>query len=309
MTAKTLSIQADSLRNIIYFVTVAKMGSFTVAANEIGISKSALGKSIAKLEHHLGTLLFHRTTRKLSLTTEGEAYLASCKQALDTLQNAESALQLKYGQPTGRVRVDMPVSFGRQVMMPILLDMAEHYPDLQLITTFNDKLIDPVEEGVDLAIRFGELKDSSEIVAKKLNDQQLIFCASTRYLARYGRPESLSELKNHRCIMAWRGGKPLGWLTQTELGDNVRINPEPFHQVSDGDAMVDACLAGAGIIQFPASLLHQWIDSGELIEILSHDRPAPTELNVIWPKTKYLTLSVRFIIDELCRLASEGAFR
>lgn len=117
-------VLADSLRSIVYFVAVAKAGSFTAAADELGISKSALGKSIAKLEQHLSTRLLHRTTRKLSLTTEGEAYLASCESALSVLKAAELSLQSKHQRPSGNVRIDVPAAFGRRVVMPVLLKMA-----------------------------------------------------------------------------------------------------------------------------------------------------------------------------------------
>lgn len=303
------SVSPDAFRGIVYFVTAAKAQSFTAAAETLGISKSALGKSIAKLERHLNTALFHRTTRKLSLTTEGEAYLASCQVALDTLQSAESALRSTLTQPSGRVRIDMPAAFGRSVVMPILLNMAEHYPQLKLTVTFNDKIIDPIDAGFDLALRFGALKDSAELVARPLNPQQLVFAAAPSYLARFGTPTTINELSQHQCIVAWRGGSSLHWLIKSADGEDVRFHPAPFHQISDGDAMVDTCLAGAGIIQFPESLLRLWIKAGKLLVILPDLTPAPTELNIIWPRTSHVIPGVRFIIDEFIRLAKEGRFR
>lgn len=298
----------ESFRSIVHFVTAAHAQSFTEAADQLGISKSAIGKSISLLEQNLGTALFHRTTRKISLTSEGDAYLASCLIALETLQGAENALRSKLTEPCGTVRIDMPAAFGRSVMMPVLLNMAERYPHLKLTITFNDKVIDPLDMGFDLAIRFGALKDSADLVAKKLNDQHLILCASPDYLQRNGTPATLEELKQHRCIMAWRGGSTLSWLVKNEKGEDFRFNPNPFHQISDGDAMVDACICGAGIIQFPESLLRSFIEDERLVQILPELTPEPTELSIIWPRSRHVLPSVRFIIDEIIALSAKSAF-
>ncbi|MDR3432664.1 MAG: LysR family transcriptional regulator [Rouxiella aceris] len=303
-----LPTSIESFRNIVHFVTAANAQSFTDAAEQLGISKSAIGKSISLLEQNLGTALFHRTTRKISLTTEGEAYLASCLIALETLQVAENTLRSKLTEPCGTIRIDMPAAFGRSVMMPILLDMAERFPHLRLTITFNDKVIDPLDIGFDLAIRFGALKDSADLVAKKLNEQHLVLCASPDYLARYGAPLGMEELRQHRCIMAWRGGSPLSWLLKNANQQDIRFNPTPFHQISDGDAMVDACVAGAGIIQFPESLLRPYVARGELVFILPELTPEPSELSIIWPRSRHLLPSVRFIVDELITLSKQNAF-
>lgn len=301
-------ISTESFSSIIHFVTAANSGSFTEAAEQLGVSKSAIGKSIQRLELNLGVLLFHRTTRKISLTTEGEAYLASCQSALETLQMAEMALRSKLTEPTGIVRIDLPAAFGRSVMMPVLMDMTKRYPHLKLTITFNDRIIDPLDIGFDLAIRFGQVKDTTDLIARKLNDQQLIICASPDYLATYGTPDTPADLQHHRCILAWRGGAPLSWLIRNEDGKDIRLKPTPFHQISDGDAMIDACIAGAGLIQFPEALLRPHIQNGTLVPLLAGYNPAPTGLNVIWPRARHLLPGVRFIIDELINLAAQKAF-
>jgi len=301
-------LQTDALRSIVYFVTAARHRSFTDAAEELGISKSALGKSIAKLEAQLNTSLFHRTTRKLSLTTEGEAYLASCQSALDTLAMAEQAVQSKIAQPSGRVRIDMPAAFGKKVMMPILLKLTEQFPELKFTMTFNDKVVDPIDAGFDLAIRFGLVKDSAELVAKALNPQQLVIVASPEYLARFGQPNSLDELSHHRCIVGWRGGRSLHWLLKAPDGSDQRFHPTPFHQISDGDAMIEACIAGAGLMQFPESLLRTMINANLLTPVLKELQPSSTELNIVWPKTRHLMPAVRFIVDHLTELSAQQYF-
>lgn len=301
-------ISTESFSSIVHFVTAANSSSFTAAAEQLGVSKSAIGKSIQRLEHSLGIPLFHRTTRKISLTTEGEAYLASCQSALETLQMAEMALRSKLTEPTGTVRIDLPAAFGRSVMMPVLMDMTKRYPHLKLTITFNDRIIDPLDIGFDLAIRFGPVKDTTDLIARKLNDQHLIICASPDYITTYGTPETLADLAHHRCILAWRGGAPLSWRIRDESGNEIRLKPAPFHQISDGDAMINACIAGAGLIQFPEALLRPHFQSGKLVPLLSAYNPAPTELNVIWPRARHLLPGVRFIIDELIELAGQKAF-
>lgn len=298
----------DSLRAIVHFVAVADAHSFTEAAEQLGMTRSAIGKSIVRLEERLGTKLFHRTTRKMTLTTEGEAYLASCRSALETMQAAESSLLARQTEPSGVVRIDMPAAFGKTVMMPVLLQIAAQYPELRLVLTFNDRIIDPLDMGFDLAIRFGPLKDTTDIVARSLNAQHLLLCASPEYLSRYGTPLTLEDLHKHRCVMAWRGGSPLNWLVRDPQGQDVRFNPVPFHQISDGDAMIAAGIAGAGIIQFPESLLRPYFADARLIPVLPELTPSPTELSVIWPRARALMPGVRFIIDELIRLADIDRF-
>lgn len=301
-------ISTDMLKGVVHFVTTAQSQSFTQAAEQLGISKSAVGKSISQLEQRLGTKLFHRTTRKLSLTTAGEAYFEGCLVALNTLNSAEATVLHRQNVPSGNVKIDMPAAFGRAVMMPILLGIEEQFPELKLTLTFNDKIIDPIEEGIDLCIRFGEVKDSTDLVAKKLGYQRLVMCASPDYLQRFGTPADLDDLKKHRCIMGYRKGSPLSWLVKDKHGNDVRFNPTPTHQISDGDAMIQACLAGSGLTQFPESLLTQHIKEGKLRIVLEECIPAPIELNVIWPKTRHLLPNVRYIVDELARQAEEGAF-
>jgi DNA-binding transcriptional LysR family regulator len=210
--------------------------------------------------------------------------------------------------PSGNVKIDMPAAFGRAVMLPILLAIEEQFPELKLTLTFNDKMIDPIEEGIDLCIRFGSAKDSTELVAKKLGYQHLVFCAAPDYLVRHGTPEHLNELKDHRCIMGYRKGNPLSWQVKNIEGNDIRFSPMATHQISDGDAMIQACLAGAGITQFTYSLISEYIKQGKLKTILDAFNPFPIELNVIWPKTRNLLPNVRYIVDELVRQAELGAF-
>ncbi|PYD84551.1 LysR family transcriptional regulator, partial [Pseudomonas syringae pv. pisi] len=187
----------QALSGVVIFVTAARAGSFTSAADRLGITKSAVGKSIAKLEERLGCKLFHRSTRSLGLTVDGEAYFASCSLAVDEVLAAEAFLTSNQKTPGGRLRIDLPAAYGRSVVLPVLLDILEANPGLKLTVTFNDSVIDLIEEGVDLSIRFGALKDTSGLVARRLAVQKQIICAAPRYIQKHGYPESPEDLQQH----------------------------------------------------------------------------------------------------------------
>ena len=246
-------VPIDSFQGVITFVVAARSSSFTQAAERLGVSKSAVGKAIARLEERLGTQLFHRTTRRISLTADGEAYFVACSTALEEIGTAESGLGPGGGEPSGRLRVDVPVAFGRRVVAPLLFEIANKYPALQLNLTFSDHLVDPFEEGIDLLVRFGELQDTSGLVARRLTRQRWAICASPDYLARFGTPKTLEELGQHRCIVGHRRGQPLTWRV-TEAGKTVRYAPTSTHQIGDGEVMILSAVAGAGLCQMPRSL-------------------------------------------------------
>lgn len=302
------NVSSESLRGINNFVVTASCSSFTEAAEVLGITKSAVGKSIARLEERLGTRLFNRSTRKLSLTNEGQTYLNCCLDALEILDAAQHTLCRRQEKPSGVVRIDMPAAFGRDLVMPILIEFAERYPDLWLALTFNDRLIDPLEEGVDLILRLGDLESTDELIARRLNSQRLICCASTGYLNRYGIPQTPEDLKNHRCIMGFRRGTPLAWRLKNLAGQEIRYTAAEQHQIGDGDAMLNACLGGLGITQLPGAMVDQHIASGRLIPLLAEYEPRPMDLSVLWPRTRHLVPKIRCLVDELVARAEKGHF-
>lgn len=224
----------QALSGVLIFVTAARAGSFTVAADRLGITKSAVGKSIAKLEERLGCKLFHRTTRSSGLTVDGEAYFASCSAAVDEILAAEASLTSHQQTPSGRPRVDLPAAYGRGVVLPVLLEILDGNPELKLTVTFTDTVIDLIEEGIDLSIRFGSLKDSSGLVARRLTVQKQVICAAPKYLERRGCPDSLEELQNHSCIVNYRRGQRMSWNVLDEQGEQTRITPlEPMRSAME----------------------------------------------------------------------------
>lgn len=294
-------IPPETLQGVLTFVVAARANSFTEAAERLGISKSAVGKSIARLEERLGTQLFHRTTRRISLTADGEAYFSACSAGLEEISSAERGLGPGDREPSGRLRVDMPVAFGRRVGAPLLFEIAQKYPALQLNITFSDHLVDPIEEGIDLLVRFGDLKDTSGLVARLLTSQRWVICAAPKYLERAGEPRNLEDLGNHHCIVGHRQGQPLSWRVRVD-GETVRYAPPSTHQIGDGEVMILGAVAGIGLCQMPRSLLKDDIDAGRLVEVLQPFEPEPVDVHAVWPKVSHLRPKVRYVVDELVKL-------
>lgn len=304
-TFKAYVSQFEPLHGIKTFVAAARAGSFTAAADELAISKSAVGKSVASLEERLGVKLFHRTTRRLSLTADGEAYYATCATALDDIASIETTLASRTAMPSGRLRIDLPSVYGRKVVLPVLLRLAQEYPALHLTTTFSDYLIDPIEEGVDLLVRFGEIKDASGLVARSLGRQALVVCASPGYLRTAGTPASIEELMQHRCVVGYRRGRPLAWSLRDETGAVVRVAPPATHQMGDGEAILAAALADCGLCQLPSSMTAAHIARGDLVPVLQESSTC-VEINLVWPRTRQVLPKVRRVVDELVALQRQG---
>jgi DNA-binding transcriptional LysR family regulator len=298
-------VPIESLSGIATFVAVARSASFTQAGEMLGISKSAVGKAVARLEQRLEVQLFHRTTRRLALTADGEAYFAECARALEGIAEAEGSLGTRLTVPAGRLRVDMPAAFGRKVMLPILLDIGRAYPDLQMTLTFTDHVIDLVEEGVDLAIRFGTMEDSSDLIARKLTSHRWVICATPAYLRHYGTPQTPRDIGGHRCIVGYRRGRPLAWHI-SENGQATRLAPPPTYQIGDAEAMVEAALAGIGLCQMPLALLRPYIETGQLVTVLDECTGRQIDVHAVWPRTAHLRPKVRHVVDTLVKLAGEG---
>lgn len=297
---------ADSLSGLVAFVTTIRAGSFTQAAERLGMTKSAVGKSVTRLEGRLGVRLLHRSTRQLKLTFEGEQYFRTCAQALDDIAEAEAQISPINGAIRGRVHVDMPVAFGRRVLLPILLDIARPHPALTLTMSFNDATINPLSDQVDVIVRFGPVGDGAQLVARRLSSQARVLCASPAYLAQHGTPQSLDELAQHRCIVGCHNGPPTHW----ELNDgdrSVRMTPPATHQFNDGEAMIDAAVAGFGICQMPASLVRQQITQGLLKPVLSAHCRTPVDVHVVWLRKATLSPRVRHVVDQLIARGAAGA--
>lgn len=298
-------MERDPLSGVTVFVYAARAGSFTLAAERLGITKSAVGKTIAKLEERLGFKLFHRTTRLLRLTADGEAYLTACGAALDDVAAAQDALSSGSRVLSGRLRIDMPIAFGRKVLLPLLIEIIRPHAGLKLSLNFTDATSDLLMEDADLAIRFGALKDSSNLIARHLAYQERIICASPDYLRVHGTPRDLADLGAHACILGAAKGPPLAWFVREE-GVEKRFLPPATHQFGDGEAMVEAARAGLGLCQVPVSMVRGLLERGELVRVLAAQSGVSVEIHAVWPRQKQLSPRVRYVVDQLVARAAAG---
>jgi DNA-binding transcriptional LysR family regulator len=297
----------DRFSGIEAFVSSAKHASFTDAAEELRMTPSGVAKAVTRLEARVGLKLLHRTTRRLTLTSEGEAYLTTCREIIHQLDDLEMGLSPKDTAPQGRVRIELPAAFGRRHILPSLLAMANEYPRLDLMVSFSERTIDLVEEQFDLAVRIGTLASDHNLVAKRLGTQRLVLCASADYLARHGQVLSVEELSRRDCITGPRRNPKVTWLLRGKDGKPIRLEIEPRHEFSDGEAMLQAGLAGCGIMQMPTWLVGDAIADGRLVSLLDEHAGEEMPIHAVWPKSHYVQPKVRAIVDRLAMLAANTA--
>lgn len=292
---------ADRLSGIAAFVEAAEAGSFARAAERMNLSRSAVGKSIARLEERLGTRLFHRTTRSQSLTDDGQAFYERCVRALAELEAAESVLDDSRRAPTGRLRVSAPVLLGRCCVTPIFLDILRRHPQLELEMSFTDRRVDLVEEGFDLVVRTGELPDSAGLVARRIGVQKLVVCAAPAYLSEHGRPRRLAELGGHEVILYGRAGWSKAWNFLDAQGEARDLRWNSRIRLDDIEAIANAALAGEGLAWLPGWLIAEHLRSGALVRVLESETSRDFDVHAVWPQSRHLPMRVRIVIDELVR--------
>ncbi len=287
------------LQGISAFVHSVETGSFTAAAARIGVSKSATGKSVARLEERLGVRLLDRTTRSLNLTADGQAYYQSCLKVLEELGVAESLLASRQRTVSGTLRVNLPVSFGRLCVMPVLMEVADHNPDLDLDISFTDRRVDLVEEGIDLVVRVGAPGDQASLIGRRIGTQRSIICAAPGYLDRRGRPTRVDDLSDHDCLAFAKDGRPLPWAALAPDGALRPFVIQPRHTVSHGEALRDATVNGQGLAYLSTWLAAADLRSGRL-EVVPIPTPAEdVPLTVLWPRSRDLAPKVRAVVDAL----------
>ena len=279
-------------------------GSLSAAAIALGVTGSAVGKSISRLEARLGVQLLHRTTRRIDLTREGEAYLLSCRRILEELDQTESFLATGQREPVGRLRVDLPTTFGRRHVVPALLALAARHARLDLSISLRDQPVDMVAQGSDLAVRIGALADYPDLVARRLGEQRLVICAAPGYLARKGAPLDVIDLALHDCLVGWQRGARPSWLLKDRHGAVERHEIRARHELTDGDALLGACIGGAGLAQLPTWLAGDAIRTGALTQVLPELSGASMPIHVVWQKTWHLHTRVRVAVDTLTELAA-----
>ncbi|HBL4905563.1 LysR family transcriptional regulator [Enterobacter hormaechei] len=289
----------DTLKDIPVFVASVEAGSFAQAAVRLHLSRSAVGKSIARLEERLGVRLFHRTTRSQRLTDNGALFYERCLRALEEIRGAESQLETGKHQVSGRLRVAVPVLFGRQCIAPLLIELAQEHPGLELEMSFSDRVVDLVEEGFDMAVRNGALADSSVLVARRLGEHRMVLCAAPDYLFKNSQPQSVDDLRQHTAINYTRAGRVLPWQLMDYDGTSRTFIPRSSLNMDDLQAICDAALAGHGLAWLPCWMVIKEIQQGDLVPLLKQAPDVRFDVHAVWQQTPHLPLRVRIAIDKL----------
>ena len=290
---------SERLSGIAAFVAVADRGSFAAGARRLSLSRSAAGKTVARLEERLGVRLFHRTTRSLSLTEDGQAFYERCVRALAELDAAQSMLESGRNEPMGRLRISVPVLFGRRCVSPVLLALARQHRGLEFEVSFTDQPVDLFEVGFDLAVRNGALPDSAGLMSRKLARQRMAVCATPAYLAAHGRPSRIDDLAAHEGVVYSRGGRTRRWAFLDGRGGQREVDMRARIRLDDLEAMLDAALADMGLCWLPCWLIADRVASGELVRVLDDIPGISLNSYALWPQTPHLPARMRIVIDAL----------
>jgi DNA-binding transcriptional LysR family regulator len=293
------------LNDLDVFCRVVERSGFSRAARDLGVPASTVSRRIARLEDALGTRLLQRTTRKLHLTDAGRVYFDQVSRALREIESAEVFLQAAQGTPRGRVRL---TTVNEPFIEELLFDFMDRYPDITLEIDKSHRRVDLVAEGFDLAIRGGMLADSS-LVAHKLLTSGPVIVAAPSYLAARGTPTTLSDLRDHDCVILGTSATGASWMLRGPKGES-RVAVSGRLAINDFHAAVAACLRGLGLGLFPEHFIQPLLASGELVPLLREASPAPTGLWIVYPSRTLVAPAVRAVIDylkERCETAAPSA--
>ncbi|XHS77186.1 LysR family transcriptional regulator [Burkholderiaceae bacterium UC74_6] len=299
--------QIDRIR---IFQRVAELGSFTQAADSLSLPKARASTAVQQLEAELGARLFHRTTRRVQLTQDGQAFFERSRDVLDDLEELQSMFQLGPGASlSGRVRVDMSTGLARRIVIPRLPELLKKHPGLAFEVSSTERRVDLVREGFDCVVRAGTVGDSS-LIARPLGELVLVNCASPAYVRKHGKPRKLEDLvdpdRGHRLVhfAGTLGSRAPGFEHaegEIDMPGSITVN--------NADAYEAACLAGLGIVQAPLLAMRPWIESGGLVELLPAHRAPPMPVNIVYANRRHLSQRLRVVMDWLAKLVGDELAR
>lgn len=269
---------------------VAEQGSFTAAADSLGLSRASVSGAVQQLENLLGTRLLHRTTRSVQMTQDGRVFYERSRDLLADMDELQNLFREDAAALHGRLRVDMPLPVARDLVIPRLPEFLRRHPDLEVELSSTDRFVDVVREGFDCVLRVGTLEDSN-LIARPLGHYRTVSCASTEHLAEHGTPRSLEDLSGHRLVhyVLSLGARPPGfeYIDPDEPDREKSLPMEGAVTVNNTAAYLEACRAGLGIIQVPEAGVHPYLESGELEEILPQYRPAPMPVSLVYANRRH----------------------
>lgn len=300
------TLEMDLFAGVVPFVAIAEARSFRAAAQQLGVTPSALSKAMAKLEADLGLLLLHRTSRSVTLTTEGEAFLRQCREAVDRVRAARELASQAQRAPRGLLRVSLPTTLGRLVIMPALPRLLALYPALSVQAVLTDRFVQLTGENVDVAVRIGEIQDS-RAVGRRLRTTRWVTAASPAYLARRGTPRSPADLVQHNCLKfvlpngllhEWEFVDQAGGHAGKRTGEKAATVAAQGNLVADnGEALVEAAIAGLGLVQAQDFMVASELARGQLVEVLLEHAAPGRHITVLAAPGRSSTPKVRAFMD------------
>lgn len=288
----------DPLEGYATFTAVVECGGFSAAASRLGVSKSAVSKQVSRLEERLGARLLNRTTRRLALTEAGKAVHQHAMRILAEAEEAELAVSQLHASPRGLLRVSCPMSFGIRHLAPVLGPFLQRYPELTLEAAYDDRLVDLVAEGFDMAVRIARLADSS-LIARKLAPCRRVAVASPDYVARKGMPMHPADLSDHDILLYTLQRSANTWSLIHTDGSRAEVTLSGRLRVNNGDALRTAAVAGLGVIISPTFIVGKDLADGRLVRVMPEWEADPIHVYAVYPPGRHLSVKVRAFVDFL----------
>jgi len=289
----------DRIELLRTFIAVAETGTFTAAAERLGITPQLASKYVRALEDQLGSQLFVRSTRSVRLTETGAACRERCLRLIEDFDDLSADIRQEHREPQGRLRISAPSTFGEKYLVPLLPDFTELYPKVLIDLDLTDRFVNLVEEGYDVALRIGMLEDSS-LIARRITSSPVLICASPEYLGRHGRPETPDDLANHRCVVDANFREKDIWpfrldgvLTKVKVNEAIRVN--------SANAVQSLLLSHAGIGLCPAYVVEESVQSGALVRLLENYQVAELGVYALYLENRYLSAKIRAFVDLLAK--------
>jgi DNA-binding transcriptional LysR family regulator len=292
-----MAFDSQLLDGMVIFVEVVNSGSFTHAALVSGHSTSYISKEINKLESRLGVRLMQRTTRSLRLTPEGEMYFQHCQQIIDDAEQAQSILSGAQAEPQGTLRISCPTSFAMARLQPVFSDFMTLHPKVNLEIDLNNRKVDMISEGFDIAIRASSQLDDSSLISRKIYSADAVVVAAPSYLKKFGAPKKMKELENHSSITYSNLKQPDIWEFINSEGETETVKVNSRIQTNSSELETSLCVAGHGVMLMPRFNLNGEIERGELVELLTEYQLPEINVYVVYPSRKHMSAKVRSFID------------
>ena len=292
-------MNASDVNDLLIFTAVADAGSFVAGGRSLGLSRSAAGKAVARLEARFAARLFNRTTRALRLTQAGQELLHHAQAIRAAMDAAERSIGAPGGDPKGVLRLAAPDAFGRRVLLPLAAQFLKQWPDLQLEMSFSDQLTNLVEDGFDLAIRIGVSEPPPGLISRTLLRAPTLLCAAPDYLSRMGTPQNSEQLTRHELLFHASRNERLHWRLEEPDGTVSRAQGRSRMRLDNGEALREAALAGLGITLLPTFLVADDLASGRLLRVLPEVRTSEVPIVALYPHRRHLEPNIRAFIDLL----------